>query len=128
MPRASARLDAARKAYREALEAARARPTPEAWARLLAAGKIDEAERYMEQQRVVFWNNGYHIRKLNQAWFAFHGAYADQPGGGAAGEDPVGAAVRSLRAQSASLANFLNRISWMSTFEQLKRAVDARGK
>ncbi len=39
MPRASARLDAARKAYREALEAARARPTPEAWARLLAAGK-----------------------------------------------------------------------------------------
>jgi hypothetical protein len=34
-----ARLDAARKAYREALEVARANPTPEAWARLLAAGK-----------------------------------------------------------------------------------------
>ncbi len=39
MPKASARLEAARKAYREALEAARAKPTPEAWARLLAAGK-----------------------------------------------------------------------------------------
>ena len=39
MPKASARLDAARKAYREALEAARQRPTSEAWARLLAAGK-----------------------------------------------------------------------------------------
>ncbi len=39
MPKASARLDAARKAYREALEAARAKPTPDAWARLLAAGK-----------------------------------------------------------------------------------------
>ena len=39
MARQSARLDAARKAYREALEAARATPTPEAWARLLAAGK-----------------------------------------------------------------------------------------
>ena len=96
--------------------------------RLLAEGKVDEAEKYMEQQRVMFWNNGYHIRKLNQAWFAFHGAYADQPGGGAAGEDPVGAAVRALRAQSASLADFLNRISWMSSFEQLQRAVDARGK
>ena len=35
----NARLDAARKAYREALEAARATPTPEAWAKLLAAGK-----------------------------------------------------------------------------------------
>jgi hypothetical protein len=33
------RLDAARKAYREALEAARGSPTPEAWAKLLAAGK-----------------------------------------------------------------------------------------
>jgi hypothetical protein len=32
-------LDAARKEYREALEAARANPTPEAWRRLLAAGK-----------------------------------------------------------------------------------------
>jgi hypothetical protein len=33
------RLDGARRAYREALEAARASPTPESWARLLAAGK-----------------------------------------------------------------------------------------
>ncbi len=39
MPKANARLDAARKAYREALDAARKRPTPEAWSRLLAAGK-----------------------------------------------------------------------------------------
>jgi hypothetical protein len=33
------RLDGARRAYREALDAARASPTPESWARLLAAGK-----------------------------------------------------------------------------------------
>jgi hypothetical protein len=39
MPRSNARLDAARSAYREALEATRANPTPEAWTRLLAAGK-----------------------------------------------------------------------------------------
>ena len=39
MARSNARLEAARNAYREALEAARASPTPEAWARLLAAGK-----------------------------------------------------------------------------------------
>jgi hypothetical protein len=93
--------------------------------RLLAEGKVDEAEEYMEQRRTVFWENGYHIRKLNQAWFAFHGAYADQPGGGAAGEDPVGAAVRTLRSQSDSLTDFLKRISWMSSFEQLQRVVDS---
>jgi hypothetical protein len=39
MAKANARLDAARKAYRESLESARRSPTPEAWAKLLAAGK-----------------------------------------------------------------------------------------
>jgi hypothetical protein len=89
---------------------------------LLAAGKVDQAEQYMDQRRVFFWNHGYHIRKLNQAYFAFYGAYADQPGG-AAGNDPVGAAVRALRSESPSLATFLNRISWMWSFEQLQQAV-----
>jgi len=92
---------------------------------LLAEGKIEEAEQYMEDRRQVFWENGYTgLRKINQAYFAFHGAYADEPGG-AAGvtEDPIGAAVRLLRAESASLADFLNRISWMTSFEQLQKAV-----
>ena len=39
MAKANPRLDAARQAYRDALEAARATPSAEAWARLLAAGK-----------------------------------------------------------------------------------------
>jgi len=94
---------------------------------LLAQGKIEEAEVYMEARRVFFWENGYrNLRKLNQAYFAFHGAYADTPGGAAgASEDPVGAAVRALRAQSASLAEFLNRISWMVSLEQLQQAVQS---
>ena len=91
---------------------------------MLAEGKIEEAETYMEARRVFFWENGYLIRKINQAYFAFYGAYADQPGG-EAGEDPVGAAVRELRAQSPSLADFLKRIAWMTSFEQLQEAVEA---
>jgi hypothetical protein len=90
--------------------------------RLLAEGKVDEAEQYMEERRQVFWENGYAIRKLNQAYFAFYGAYADEPGG-AAGADPVGSAVRLLRADSPSLANFIKRIAWMSSYEQLQKAV-----
>ena len=89
---------------------------------LLAEGKIEEAEAYMEQRRQVFWQNGYLLRKLNQAYFAFHGAYADVPGG-AAGEDPVGPAVRALRDQSASLEDFINTIAWMTSFDELKRAI-----
>jgi len=89
---------------------------------LLAEGKINEAETYMEARRVFLWQHGYQIRKLNQAYFAFYGAYADVPGG-AAGSDPVGPAVRSLRQQSASLADFLNRISWMTSFSDLQNAL-----
>lgn len=89
---------------------------------LLAEGKIDEAEAYMESRRLVFLKNGYLLRKINQAYFAFYGAYADTPGG-AAGEDPVGPAVRALRARSKSLADFVNTISWMTDFQQLRDAV-----
>ena len=89
---------------------------------LLSQGKVEEAEAYMEQRRLIFWENGYLIRKLNQAYFAFHGAYADVPGG-AAGEDPVGPAVRALREQSTSLAEFINTIGWMTSFEQLQKAI-----
>jgi hypothetical protein len=89
---------------------------------LLAEGKIEEAEAYMEARRQVFWDNGYQLRRINQAYFAFHGAYADEPGG-EAGEDPVGPAVRKLREQSGSLAQFLRRIGWMTSFEALQKAV-----
>lgn len=90
---------------------------------LLSEGRVEEAEAYMEVRRRFLWDHGYRIRKLNQAYFAFYGAYADQPGG-AAGEDPVGAAVRALRARSPTLAQFLNRIAWMTSFEQLQRALE----
>lgn len=90
---------------------------------LLAEGKIEQAEAYMEMRREVFWQNGYAIRKLNQAYFAFHGAYADAPGG-AAGQDPVGPAVRELRARSATLTEFLERIAQMSSFEELLAALE----
>lgn len=90
---------------------------------MLAEGRIEEAEAYMEARRQVFLQNGYLLRRINQAYFAFYGAYADSPGG-AAGEDPVGPAVRALREQSESLADFVKTISWMWSFDQLKEAVD----
>lgn len=89
---------------------------------LLAAGKVVEAETYMEERRTLFWQNGYPIRRLNQAYFAFYGAYADIPGG-AAGKDPVGPVVRAFREQSGSLSSFLNQISRVSSFDQLKGMV-----
>ena len=90
--------------------------------RLLAEGRVEEAEAYMEARRVFFLEHGYQIRRLNQAYFAFYGAYADTPTG-AFGEDPVGPRVRQLREASPSLASFLNTIAWMTSFEDLVAAV-----
>lgn len=91
---------------------------------LLAEGKVAEAEEYMEARRKVFWDHGYQIRRLNQAYFAFYGAYNDLPGGGAAGRDPVGPAVQKLRARSATLTEFLNRISVIRSFDELLAELD----
>jgi hypothetical protein len=90
---------------------------------MLANGQVEEAEAYMEARREFLWEHGYRIRKLNQAYFAFYGAYADTPGG-SAGEDPVGAAVRDLRAQSDSLGEFIRSIAEVKSFEQLLELVD----
>jgi hypothetical protein len=94
---------------------------------LLAEGKIEEAESYMEQRRRFLWENGYQIRKLNQAYFAFYGAYSDAPGGGAAGRDPVGPTVQELRRRSGSLAEFVNRISWVTSYEALLQELERSG-
>ena len=91
---------------------------------LLSEGKIDEAEQFMESQRLYFWENGYQIRKINQAYFAFHGAYADEPFS-AAGEDPVGDDVRRFRAKQISLAAFIRKISCLSSYQQLRNAARA---
>jgi len=87
-----------------------------------AEAKIVEAEKYMEERRQFINSHGYGIRKLNQAFFAFYGAYADQPGG-AAGTDPTGPNVVALRAYSPSLRQFLDRVSSVLTLENLQKAV-----
>jgi hypothetical protein len=91
---------------------------------LLAEGQIEAAEDYMEMRRVYFWENGYRIRKLNQAYFAFHGAYADEPGG-AAGDDPVGNSVRELWEQAASPAEFLRQIAGLNSYASLEKLLQS---
>jgi hypothetical protein len=89
---------------------------------LLAQGQIEEAEAYMEARRQIFWENGYQIRKINQAYFAFHGAYADKPG--APGADPVGPAVLALRARSSSLKEFLDAMAPLTSFAELEELLN----
>ena len=90
---------------------------------LLAEGRIDEAERYMEQRRALFVDNGYLIRKINQAYFAFYGAYNAEPGGApAAGRDRVGPAVQALRARAPTLGAFIRQIARVRTLTDVQAA------
>ena len=97
--------------------------------KLLAAGKVDEAERYMESQRLLFVQNGYPLRRLNQAYFAFHGSY----GSSAAASTSTTAAgpalaplVEKLRAQQPTVAAFLRTVRSITTRAELEQAVGAR--
>jgi hypothetical protein len=93
---------------------------------LLAQGRIEEAEAYMEERRQDFVAHGYQIRKLNQAYFAFHGAYADEPG--AAGADPIGPAVQALRVRSPDLHTFVARVARVTTLAELETLLRETGE
>ena len=82
---------------------------------LLAQGKVDEAEAYMEERRRVFVENGYLIRKLNQAYFAFHGTYADSP----ASTSPIYDQLLEVRRASSSLGAFIHRVAGISSYSEL---------
>ncbi len=83
---------------------------------LLATGEVDHAESYMEERRKLFVAQGYRLRRLNQAYFAFHGTYATT---GAAGVSVVGQQIQELRRRSPTLGDFLRTAAEFTTPEEL---------
>ncbi|TET27047.1 MAG: hypothetical protein E3J67_00105 [Dehalococcoidia bacterium] len=81
----------------------------------LAQGEIELAEGFMEQKRWYLASRGYYIRKLNQAYFAFHGTYADRP----TSISPIGSELETLRGQSDSLKDFLDTVAAMTSRQDL---------
>ncbi|MBX7235310.1 MAG: hypothetical protein K1X65_13040 [Caldilineales bacterium] len=90
---------------------------------LLAAGKIEEAETYMEARRQIFVQNGYPLRKLNQAYFAFHGSYAT----GAASTDPIGPKLQELRRLTPDLSVFVAAVREIAQPSDLDRLLNEWG-
>lgn len=81
---------------------------------LLARDEIEIAEAYMETRRKLFVANGHPIRKLNQAYFAFNGTYAESP----ASVNPIGGQVRRLRELSPDLGTFMSLVSGVSDYAE----------
>jgi len=85
----------------------------------LSGGEIELAEEFMEEKLQFLMENGYFIRKLNQAYFAFHGAYADEP----TSVSPIGQEMRKLRKKSASLKDFLDTAAAMTCRQDLTASI-----
>ena len=87
--------------------------------RLLEENRIEDAEAYMEKQRRVFVQNGYNLRKLNQAYFAFHGSYGSSP----ASVSPIQGQVERVRAHATSIGEFVRTMSQFGTYEEFEAYV-----
>jgi hypothetical protein len=91
--------------------------------RLLEEGKVHDAEALMEEKRQFLAENGFYIRKINQAYFAFNGLYADTP----ASSDPIGDKMTALRDLSPSVGEFVHTVSGITSEEDLDRLLAEKG-
>jgi hypothetical protein len=88
--------------------------------KMLAEDKVAEAEHYMEARRQELAGHGYLLRRLNQAYFAFHGSYAVGP----SATDPIGGKLRLLRRQTGSLLEFVRTVGGFRSAADLDAALE----
>ena len=81
---------------------------------LLKSGNSAEAEQFMESQRQIFVENGFYIRKLNQAYFAFHGTYANSP----TSISPIGEQLKVFRSKFPDVGSFIKEISQIGSYKE----------
>ena len=79
---------------------------------LLAQGQVEEAEQYMKERWWFLRLGGYRLRKLNQAYFAFRGRYAESAGS----VSPIGDQVKELRGLVSSVGSFVQTVSKVSSY------------
>ena len=87
---------------------------------LLEQGAVEEAEGYMEERRKVFVENGHNIRKLNQAYFAFHGTYPSSP----TSVSPIDGQVREFRSSMPDVGAFLIAMSGFASYAEFLDALE----
>ena len=84
---------------------------------LLAQDQVDEAERLMEEKRDDFEEQGAYLRRINQAYFAFYGSYADTP----SSIDPIGPKLQTLRDRASSVSDFVRLARGLTSEAELDR-------
>jgi hypothetical protein len=89
---------------------------------LLKGRDITGAEGYMEQRRVELNTHGYQVRKINQAYFAFHGSYGESP----SSVSPIARELFELRTLSTDVGEFVRSVRGVSSYEQFKQALKGK--
>ncbi|HUF54450.1 MAG TPA: hypothetical protein VMR52_11850 [Dehalococcoidia bacterium] len=88
---------------------------------LLADEEVEEAETLMEEKRQEFEGEGYFIRRLNQAYFAFYGFYADT----GASIDPIGPNFETLLERSETPGEFVRTAQAITSRAELEALLAA---
>lgn len=88
---------------------------------LLAEDHVEQAEALMERKRQEFEDQGVYIRRINQAYFAFRGFYADS----SASIDPIGPKMRQLLETAGSPGEFVRLASGLTSEADLDRLLAA---
>lgn len=82
---------------------------------LLEDGEVLEAEALMDAKRDEFEDNGYYIREINQAYFAYRGFYAT----GSGSIDPLGPNLEQVYRRSGSPGEFLRSVAGITTRDEV---------
>ncbi len=90
---------------------------------LLAAGDVEGAEAWMKSRRIELQNNGFFLRKINQAFFAFSGSYGDS----ASSVSPTARQMWELRQQEDNAAGLLRALRGVSSYSEFEELLEERG-
>jgi len=85
----------------------------------VATEQIDRITAFLAARRQLFYDNGFNIRRLNLAYFAFYGGYQAEGIPGIAGTDPIGPAVQDIFDLSPDIRAFVVTMRDITTREEL---------
>ena len=89
--------------------------------KLLSENNIAGAEEVMRDQHWHLRLGGYRIRKINQAYFAFRGNYADSP----ASISPIGAELNEYRETFPTVGEFIKSIATVKNYLQFQLMLES---
>ena len=88
--------------------------------KLLSEGKIIESESFMESQKNILSSNGYNIRKINQAYFAFYGTYGGNPESSNDYHDNL----VHMRSKYNNLGEMINDIKYADNIQKINKLLE----